>query len=142
MLEQGGAKRLSGSGLVIGAVILVAWGILMGYMASVAGVAGETEWARLAWVFGSLQAVAFTAAGAIFGTRVQRDRVQAAEARADANSKDAENGRAFAAAILADEPISQRDAAVVESYGPDDRRGAENVATRHASLARRLFPEV
>ena len=32
----------------------------------------ETEWTRIAWVFGSIQSVAFAAAGALFGTAVQQ----------------------------------------------------------------------
>jgi hypothetical protein len=39
----------------------------------------EIHWARLTFLFNSLEAVVFAAAGALFGTQVQRARVEKAE---------------------------------------------------------------
>jgi len=70
----------------------------------------DTQWTRLAYVFGSVEAIAFAAAGALFGVTVQRDRVEKAEQKADKNAQDAANGKALAAINLADEgQVVERD---------------------------------
>ena len=72
----------------------------------------DIEWSRLLTVLSSLEAVAFAAAGALFGTTVQKRRVQEAqeqaqkagrateaEKRSAANEQSAANGRALAVAV-------------------------------------------
>jgi len=61
--------------VLIGFAGLVAWTL---------GVRGDTNWDRVVYIFGSVEAIAFAAAGAIFGTQVQRQQVQAAQAQASA----------------------------------------------------------
>ena len=126
--------------VAIGAILVwVAFVVVM----LVASDANETHWTRLTFVFGSVEAVAFAAAGALFGVTVQRERVQQAEARADANERDAANGRALASVNLSDEGqlIEGDRESTFEEFGPAAARDAE-VRRRHADAARRLFPEL
>ena len=90
--ERGGSRPaapLAGTALVIAVVVIL-----------------EIAWSRLLVVLGSVEAVAFAAAGALFGTTVQRQRVNdqraradAAESRADASETTAVNGQKLAAAV-------------------------------------------
>jgi hypothetical protein len=104
----------------------------------------ETEWARLAWVFASVEAIAFGAAGALFGSSIQRERAEKAEEAASTNAQDAANGRALAEAIKAEAPPESADegrTGDLESLGAGQQRdAAASVAARHAELAKRLFP--
>src|SRR5262249_39545938 len=52
----------------------------------------DNQWTRLVFVFGSVEAIAFAAAGALFGVTVQRDRVEKAEKVAEQNAQDAASG--------------------------------------------------
>lgn len=101
----------------------------------------EVAWSRLVYIFASIQALAFAAAGALWGTTVNQARAEKAESAAEQNSRDASNGRALAAAITAD--------TLVETPVDQDRnvRGnvprfedSQSVASRHAAIAARLFP--
>ncbi len=128
-----------------GAALLVWLGFAI-FLLALSGTS-DIRWARLAWVFGSVEAVGFAAAGLLFGTTVNRQRAVRAEQQAAANQRDAEGGRALAAALKADEPaVVQEDQAggpkgmgVPGVPGPGDAP-AIDVATRHARLARQLFP--
>src|SRR5215212_7079083 len=70
--------------------LVVAWGAV--------GEAAET-WARHASLLGGLEALAFSAAGAVLGVTVQRPVVKAAEKRARENESDAKAGTAVVAAL-------------------------------------------
>ena len=91
-------------------------------------------------------AVAFAAAGLLFGTTVNRQRAERAEAQAEANQKAAEGGRALAAALKADEPAVVREGG--RPRGPRELGEADEamdtaavqLAARHARLAREFFP--
>jgi hypothetical protein len=133
---------IAGVPMIIAALAILAWLGFIIVMALSAN-SGDTEWARLAYVFGSVEAIAFAAAGALFGVTVQRDRVEKAEKVAEQNAQDAASGRALAAVNLADEgQVVQRDGeSVFEAYGPDDAKDAE-IRRRHAAAARRLFPDL
>jgi len=97
-------------------------------------------------VFSSVEAVAFAAAGLLFGSTVNRQRAEQAEQKANENQKDAESGRALATALKAEEPaIVQEGGAegAPQEMGGRGRGGADpaaHVAARHARLARQLFP--
>jgi hypothetical protein len=124
--------------------VIVAVLVLLAFTAFVLFLIGQVEedevaWSRLAWVFTSVEAIAFGAAGALFGSSIQRERAEKAEEAAKENAQDAAHGRALAEAIKAD--------ALVPSQGrpggfQPSGAGAEqeSVAARHAELARRLFP--
>lgn len=108
--------------------------------------AGSTDvvWTRMTFVFSSVEAIAFAAAGALFGVTVQRERVKSAEERAETNAKDAANGRALAAITIADaaDPGEQlRGSGYQEESFGSSAPSSDNVRRRHAEAASRLFPE-
>ncbi|QOZ24140.1 hypothetical protein [Bradyrhizobium sp. CCBAU 51753] len=87
-----GRAGLSGAALVAALVVLSAWLLLLAWLAFNTAVE-EVAWSRLLVVLGSLEAVTFGAAGALFGTHIQRQRVEDARQRAahaEANASKAE----------------------------------------------------
>jgi hypothetical protein len=135
------AVRQPAAALVSALVVLLAFGGLVGFMITQRD-APETTWSRLAWLFASVEAIAFGAAGALFGSSIQRQRAERAEAAAEQNADAASRGKALAAAIKADDPGVAMGRPRPEQLGPtrqpDD--GSAGVAARHASIARELFP--
>jgi hypothetical protein len=135
-------NKLLGVALVAALIVLAAWLVLLTWLAFHTG-ATELQWARLVSVLGSLEAVAFAAAGALFGTTVQKQRVQEAKERAERaektsaeNVQAAANGRALAEAVRARaEGAATRGteqvSATEKSEGTDDL----------AALAAKLFPD-
>jgi hypothetical protein len=114
----------------------------------------DGQWDRLVYLFGGLEAVVFAAAGALFGTSVQRGnlsdaRKDASQARQDAetarvqaqaNGAEAERGKALAEACRAAGQATQgssqrRGARETDAYGEADS-GLVTLVT----LADRLFP--
>jgi uncharacterized membrane protein YcjF (UPF0283 family) len=109
----------------------------------------SAQWDRLAYLFAGFEALVFAAAGALFGTSVQRAQTvqaqqdaQRQEARADANESDAQHGRALAAMVRA----KHDNAAAAEGEGrggrPDLTRaaGAEPGIAELARVVEELFP--
>jgi hypothetical protein len=144
--EPAPPRRLTGTALWIAVSVLAGWGVLTAFMIRFSFTADELHWTRLAWIFSSLEAVAFGAAGALFGTTVQRQRAERAEARADANERDASHGRALAETLVAegvggaedDEPATRTRGSPHAGLPRSDE--VNDVARRHATLARSLFP--
>jgi hypothetical protein len=122
---------------VLAVLIWVAFVVVM----LVASDSSDMTWTRLTFVFASVEAIAFAAAGALFGVSVQRERVQKAEEKADVHAREAANGRALAAVNLADEAALAGQDPAGQSFSPGGPPEA-NLSRRHAELARRLFPEV
>jgi Na+-transporting methylmalonyl-CoA/oxaloacetate decarboxylase gamma subunit len=100
----------------------------------------ETEWTRLAWLFTGVETLAFAGAGALFGTTVQRARVEEAEKKAQKNERDAENGRKLATVIKADAPGSPTGKPALEAMGATPGTPGDAIADRHAKLAEDMFP--
>lgn len=67
---------------IVGVIVLAAFGVLILYMISRTRSASENEWNRAVYLYGSVEAVAFAAAGFFFGTTVQRQATQNAEQQA------------------------------------------------------------
>lgn len=127
------AAKLSRSAFIVALIVLLAFAGLVWFLVSERG-APETTWTRLAWLFASVEAIAFGAAGAIFGSSIQRQRAEVAESVAKDKTQEAANGRALAAALKAD----ASSAGGLERLGADPK--AVSVAARHAELAKELFP--
>jgi hypothetical protein len=142
--------KLGGVATVAAVAVLAAWLTFLTIMTRHTN-AQEVEWARLTAILGSLEAVAFGAAGALFGVTIQRQRVQDAKehaAKADQRAADADkkadehstaaaNGKALATAIKARaKPAAPHDTlermSAVRPQTPDDDLVA---------LARQLFPD-
>jgi hypothetical protein len=133
---------ISGLPLYVAIAAIVLWAVFVVVMFLLSD-SGETQWTRVVYIFGSVEAIAFAAAGALFGVTVQRERVERAEKKADANEKDAASGRALAAVNLADggKIVDQDGESRYEAFGADDAPDAD-VRRRHAEAARRLFPDL
>ena len=116
------------------ATVLTAFGAFVVFMLTETG-SSELRWARSAWLFASVEAIAFGAAGALFGSSIQRARAENAETDARRNANDAANGRALASVVLADGDEQEG----LETLGPAQERSA---ASSHAAVARRLFPDL
>jgi uncharacterized membrane protein YsdA (DUF1294 family) len=129
--------RISGAALIAAGVVLIAFGAFVAYLISQQS-ARELVWTRLAWVFSSVEAIAFGAAGALFGSSIQRSRAEKAEEAAAKNADAASKGKALAAAIKADAGASGTKA--LEALGPGTAQAASSVVARHAALASELFP--
>lgn len=139
-----GAKSgtpLTGAAIAVAVAVIAVWlGFLIWLLVEVN--ASEVTWTRLLVVLGSVEAVAFAAAGALFGTTVQRQRVEdqraradVAESRADANQTAAINGHKLAAAVKA-----------TRAAGADATRErlAAETGPKHdplLELANQLFPD-
>jgi hypothetical protein len=128
-------KKLSGAGTVVAVTALIIWAVFAGILLANAGTKNVDLWAHLTWVFGSIQAIAFTAAGALFGTAVQQDRVKNAETRAASAESAASNGRVLA-------KILQSEAAPTSGSGSEGVSPDADVRQRHAALARSLFGDL
>jgi len=134
------AQTLRGPALVAALLALLLWALFVIVMIEKASTATEVFWSRLAFLFASVEAVAFAAGGAIWGASIQRERAEKAEASAAANQQDAARGRALATSLIAE---AKGGAEVVMAPGVQRMGGEiEDVAKRHADLARSLFPDV
>jgi hypothetical protein len=143
------AFRWSSPTLWIGVAILAGLAALLVYMLNQLGSA-EPRWSRLVYLFGSVEAIAFAAVGAFFGTQVQRERVadaehraRDAEVKADANVEDAVQGRTLSKAVKAKAIVAAPD---VAQYGFSPQPGMQLPAEAAgllelATLAEQLFPE-
>ena len=73
-----------GAALLVAVVALVALGVGAAYLASPGQMAAsELQWARLQYLFGAVQAVAFAGAGWLWGREVHREQADRAESRLD-----------------------------------------------------------
>ena len=147
-----GKTRLTGVALIAALIVLAVWlALLMWLMLRTD--ASEVVWARLFAVLGSLEAVAFAAAGALFGTTIQRQRVRDAQQQAEKaeeratkseensaeNAQMAANGRALATAVKTRMQARSSDSGVERlSVG---ERAASAADDDLAALANRLFPD-
>jgi hypothetical protein len=128
-------------GLAAAAVVLIAFAVFVVFMVTEVG-GSEIRWTRLAWLFASVEAIAFGAAGALFGSSIQRARAENAEAEARRNADDAAGGRALASACISDEATAAAGGGGdLETLGPGGDVGAA-LAKSRAELARDLFPDL
>lgn len=122
------ARALSGWGLGVAIAVLLAFAGFVIVMVTWTD-EDEVEWTRLAWIFSSIEAIAFAAAGALFGSTVQRQRAETAEANAKKNATDAEKGRSLANQLKS------------EAVLDDNALEGASVAQRYARLAAYYFPD-
>jgi hypothetical protein len=106
--------------------------------------AAEARWSRLTWLYGTVEAIVFAAAGALFGTQVQRARVESAERKADATEQDAKNGRTLAATAKALARHAAPGGGTLEfSRAFEQASSPEQKSIMHcAARADELFPDV
>jgi hypothetical protein len=148
----GGSPKLSGAAKWTAILAVAVWIGFSIFLIARAGT-NETEWARIAWVFGSIQAVAFAAAGALFGTSVQQTNVSNAQQQAVSARKDADQqrdaatkGRMLATVMQAEaaaQPVDGTESPPrIGAPGAAEAESAEQLRQRHAQLSRALFGEI
>ena len=115
---------------------LAAWAGFAVFLLAQTGTS-DVRWTRMAWVFASVEAVAFAAAGLLFGSTVNRQRAERAEGVAEAAERDAQAGRALAAVLKAEHG---EDADGPRAFGGDTATSPPDASARHARLAAALFP--
>ncbi|MEV0902409.1 hypothetical protein [Actinoplanes sp. NPDC049802] len=132
---------LGRTALTVAVCVLVAWLALLGWLLASVD-ATDATWERMLAVLASLQAVAFAAAGALFGTSVQgqrvadqRQRAEAAEVRAAAGDVARVNGEKLAAAVKLDR--ARRAPNERQRLSADHPENADPLL----DLAQRLFPD-
>jgi hypothetical protein len=133
---------LSGVALFLAVAIIVTWLIMLLFLIWQT-TATEVVWARLLIVLSSMEAVAFGAAGALFGTHIQRQRVHDASARAEKAEKEAldnqdanAKGKALATAVRVSAKARKSAPSLKLNTAEQGAPDAELVA-----LADALFPE-
>ena len=125
---------------------LIGFAGLVAYMIGQASSANEILWGRLSSIYASVEAIAFAAAGALFGTAVQRRQTEDAEQRAEEAEGEAERGRTLAALLKEQAPSTPHGrhhlAEVLEEASLESVQDpVELLAKHHAELARRYFPD-
>jgi hypothetical protein len=145
-----GPVSLKGVALWIAVIAIAIWLGFSIYLLVNAKSSSDLTWTRMAWVFGSIESVAFAAAGALFGTAIQREQTVKAEKRADSAESDAAStkelatkGQAFAAVVQADGMEAPGQA------GPLAAKGVESSSTevddlkrRYSEISRSLFGDL
>ena len=137
--------KLSGPQLVAAIVVLGLFTGFVIYMVWLAPHAGDTTWSRVDSIYTGVEAIAFGAAGAAFGTTIQRQNTVKAETaaateriRADASSAAATRGETLAKLLKADaQPLPVDNQAVLRGEAP---KAPDPAALRHAAWAEELFP--
>jgi hypothetical protein len=121
--------------------ILLAFAVLVGWMLYTANSRNGTTWDRQLYIFASVEAIVFAAAGALFGIEVKRQQVSEADRRAEHASErasealdseklasaDAQRAKALAAAT--------RGALAAASQAGTGTGGAPNVPGARGALA-------
>jgi hypothetical protein len=142
--DSGQRAPLRGVRLAAAGIALLLWAAFTGFMIAQTNTGNEIEWTRLAYLFASVEAIAFGAAGALWGTTINRQRAEQAEKRAAANERDASSGRALASSQIAEagDIVDQTSDSALQSLGGGPDRATAEVLQRHARQARMLFPDL
>lgn len=142
------SKPLEGWGSVAAFLIVVFWlGVLL-YAVLHLGADAE-QWKRLMDVRSAMEAVVFAAAGALFGTTIQRARVKDAQQREQSTdakntelqkslleaTTDAAKGHSLAAAVLA--RGANRVSQLIDIEASNQSKPSDDLT----SLARKLYPD-
>lgn len=103
----------------------------------------EKEWTRAVYLFQGVEAVAFAAAGFIFGKEVHRERAEKAEKEAKENGKEAAKGKALADIVKSKANAHPAKAATFKTIVTSPQHAFD--ATRAdmdelADVAREMFP--
>jgi hypothetical protein len=138
---------------IIAILLLVAYGIFMIYLLKVIETK-EPTWSRMMMLFTSLEALAFTAAGYIFGREVHKKRAEIAESDKDKAQKETDEAKKEKQ-IERDKGLSLASMLVGNSGGPgltgfqglgvkplDDDGGRGNTSSIILDKAKEFYPEL
>ncbi len=141
-------SKLSGLALYVAIAALLAWLVFTVYLLFQVN-SDELAWTRIAWVFASVEAIAFAAAGALFGTAVQReneeraeDRATTAEEVAESNRDHATKGRVLAASLQAEAADGDSYRGGAQPMSAGSAGDAADPVVRHAAMSRSLFGDL
>src|SRR3984957_6425155 len=148
-MPEGTTDKQSPVTLVAALAVLFAFAFVLWHMINISASADDKLWTRSTYVFGSVEAIAFAAAGFLFGREVHRAQAVKAEQRAASAEKSATEASTTAADALA-KGRSIAELARAKANRLDERRKTlttENTADRVAEadlreiadLANRLF---
>ncbi len=98
---------LSPVALGLATVVLAAWLVWLWWLAYFHTGDDVVTWSRLVLLLHSVEAVAFAAAGAVFGTQVHKQRADEANQRAAKAEDAADKGKMLAAAVRAEARAEQ-----------------------------------
>ena len=129
--------KLSRPLTTVAIVILIGFALLLYHMYQIAPTKEEALWNRSLALFGSVEAIAFTAAGYLFGKEVHREQAQTAERRANEKTAEAVEAKVAAAEAQA-KGLSLRRA--IEAKQPLTESLANGPLNELATLAQSLFP--
>lgn len=87
--------------MIVAIIVLLGFTGLLYYLFTIASAADERLWTRSIFLYGAVEALAFAAAGYLFGKEVHRQQAENAEKRADKKTQEAETSKAEAAATQA-----------------------------------------
>jgi len=125
---------------IVSGVIMIFYFGFLGYMFTVTD-AQEPQWTRYVYLLTGVEAIAFAAAGFLFGKEVHREQAQNAEKRAAQTEEGAANGRALSEVIQA---LTEGHRGKSESYrslASDKMHAATQTDLDElAKTAKRLFP--
>jgi hypothetical protein len=145
--SAGKSPKLAGAALWVAIVAIAVWIGFSIFLIANADT-NDTEWTRIAWVFGSIQAIAFAGAGALFGTAVQERNVSIAQEQATSAKIDADQQRDAAAKGRVLAVALQAEAATLPAgdAGGIQRAAAagsgDELRRRYAQLSRSLFGDL
>ena len=131
---NGAASRRDAIAPFVAIATLVFFALVLLYLAWQIGLP-QQQWDRLIFLLNGVEAIAFAAAGYLFGKEVNRQRAEKAEERAEEAEGDATNGRALATVVKAKAARASRPSGL-ESTGP---QGAADIKELGA-IAEQLFP--
>lgn len=136
---------------IVALLSLVGFGVFIFYLAGMTDSAMEIEWTRLVYLLTGVEAIAFAAAGFLFGKEVHRKQAEQAEKRADEASKTAASAKDEAAeaktkgrtlaALVRTATEGTGNGGQEESFGPGGSPGARTGLTQLRAVADQLFPE-
>ncbi len=110
--------------LIIAVAVLWYFGTVLKRMFGLTGPnVTEIEWGRNVYLYGGLEALAFAAAGFLFGREVHRQRAERAERHADSAQRDANSARNAAATSAANgRALAEGVRAIAEAPAEDPAR--------------------
>jgi hypothetical protein len=117
--------------LIVGAVALGGLAFFVAYLVRHLSL-NDTEWNRAIYLFGSVEAVAFAAAGYLFGKEVHRQRAE--------NAEDEAKKLGHKAGIIKGEILAKKEARIKTLAAREAGAPLETDLDELADLAERLFP--
>jgi len=131
---DGAASRRDAIAPFVAIATLGFFALVLVYLARQIGLP-QPQWDRLVFLLNGVEAIAFAAAGYLFGKEVNRQRAEKAEERADAAEGDATSGRALATVVKAKAARASRPAGL-EGTRPQGTADIQELG----AIAERLFP--